>query len=143
MKKSIIGVAICLLSISCKVVDVPETFHFELDGGSYPTKVEVIVTSDIPAASQYVNFYLDSTVTTDDFNGAAGLTFDSETGDRIIIWLEKASFNPEDVGIINHELMHAVTTTMYCAGIPFSDSSEEAYAYQLQYYSNQFYNKIK
>ena len=132
-----------MLSIGCEIPEVPETSHFELDGGSYPMRVEVIVTSDVEAASDYVRLNLDSTVTVDDFEGAAGVTFDSEDCNYVIIWLEKASFHPEDMSIINHELMHAVTTTMYCAGISFSDSSEEAYAYQLQHYSNQFYNKIK
>jgi hypothetical protein len=32
---------------------------------------------------------------------------------------------------------------MQWAGVEYSDETEEVYAYQLQYLSNQFYNKIK
>jgi hypothetical protein len=105
--------------------------------------VEVIITPDTETVCEYVKTTLDSTVVMADFEGAAGVTFDSEGGDRVVIWLEKASLDPEDVGIINHELMHAVSSAMYCAGIPFESSTEEAYAYQLQHYSIQFYNKLK
>jgi hypothetical protein len=143
MKKLIIGAVICLLSTDCKIPEAHDTLHFELDGGSYPAMVEVIITSDIQSASEYIRNTIDSTVVVDDFEASAGMTFNSEDGGHIVIWLEKASLNPEDISVINHELMHAVASTMYYAGVSFTDSSEEAYAYQLQHYSNQFYNKIK
>lgn len=116
-----------------------ESDFFVLDGGTYPVEIEVLITPDIEAAAQYVRDNLDSTVTACDFDGAAGLTFDFQDGKPGIIWLESA----QDPGIVNHELLHATINTMRHSGVSLSDSSEEAYAYQLQYLTTQFYNKIK
>ena len=116
---------------------------FSLRGGTFPVTVDVLITPDVEMAAQYVRDNLDTTVQPCDFDGAAGLTFDFQDGKAAIIWLEKATLDPEDIAIINHELLHATMNTMRYSGVSLSDSSEEAYAYQLQYYSNQFYNKIK
>ena len=118
---------------------VEESDFFVLEGGSYPVEIEVIINPDIEVAAQYVKDNLDSTVTVHDFDGAAGLTFDFQDGKPGIIWLESA----QDPGIVNHELLHATINTMRHSGVSLSDSSEEAYAYQLQYLTTQFYNKIK
>jgi hypothetical protein len=116
---------------------------FSLNGGSYPVTIDVIITPDTEAAAQYVRDNLDSTIQASDFDGSAAITFDFQDGKPGIIWLESATFDPQDISIINHELLHATLNTMRYSGVSLSDSSEEAYAYQLQYYSNQFYNKIK
>ena len=116
-----------------------ESDFFMLDGGSYPITIEVIINPDIEAAAEYVKDNLDSTITACDFDGAAGLTFDFQDGKPGIIWLESA----HDPGIVNHELLHATINTMRHSGLSLSDSSEEAYTYQLQYLTTQFYNKIK
>lgn len=118
---------------------VEESDFLILDGGSYPVTIEVLINPDVEAVAQYVRDNLDSTVTACDFDGAAGLTFDFQDGKPGIIWLESAY----DPGIVNHELLHATINTMRHSGLSLSDSSEEAYAYQLQHLTNQFYNKIK
>ena len=118
---------------------VEESDFFVLDGGTYPVEIEVLINPDVEAAAQYVRDNLDSTVTACDFDGAAGLTFDFQDGKPGIIWLESA----HDPGIVNHELLHATINTMRHSGLSLSDSSEEAYTYQLQYLTTQFYNKIK
>ena len=118
---------------------VEESDFFVLEGGAYPVEIEVIINPDIEVAAEYVKDNLDSTVTACDFDGAAGLTFDFQDGKPGIIWLESA----QDPGVVNHELLHATINTMRHSGVSFNDSSEEAYAYQLQYLTTQFYNKIK
>jgi hypothetical protein len=39
--------------------------------------------------------------------------------------------------------LHATISIMSWAGIPFNESTEESYAYELQYLTNQFYKQIK
>ena len=130
--------------VGCEEVETlqsdPELIY--LSGGTFPAEYLVLVTSDVEAAALYVRENLDSTIQACDFDGAAGLTFEGDGSQPGIIWLESARI-PEDVPFINHELLHATINTMRYSGVSLCDSSEEAYAYQLQYYSNQFYNKIK
>lgn len=101
--------------------------------------IEVLINPDVEMAAQYVRDNLDTTVTACDFDGAAGLTFSFDDGKPGIIWLSSI----DDPGVINHELLHATINTMRYSGVSLDDSSEEAYAYQLQYLTTQFYNKIK
>jgi len=117
----------------------PYTDFFTLDGGSFPMEIDVLINPDVEVATQYVKDNLDSTITACEFDGAAGLTFSAQDGKPGIIWLSSI----DDPGIVNHELLHATINTMRYSGVSFSDSSEEAYAYQLQHLTNQFYNKIK
>lgn len=134
-----------LLALSGCSIDedyIQEDF-FSLDGGSYPVTIDVIITPDTETAAQYVRDNLDTTVQACDFDGAAGLTFDFQDGKPGIIWLESATFDPESISIINHELLHATLNIMRYSGVSLSDSSEEAYAYELQYLTNQFYKQIK
>ena len=146
MKKLIKGVSIFCISmlVGCESAEMhePETELVYLEGGTFPAEYVVLVTPDIEAAAMYVRENLDSTIQACDFDGAAGLTFEGIDNKPGIIWLESARI-PEDVPVINHELLHATLNTMRYSGVSLSDSSEEAYAYQFQYYSNQFYNKIK
>lgn len=129
--------------VGCEEVEIqPDTELITLQGGSFPAEYVVLITPDTEAAAMYVRENLDSTIQACDFEGAVGLTFERIDDQPGIIWLESARI-PEDVPIINHELLHATINTMRYSGVSLSDSSEEAYAYQLQYYSNQFYNKIK
>lgn len=146
MRKSMKNVSFFLKSIlistlltGCVSMEEPHTDFFVMDGGSYPMQIEVIINPDVEIAAEYVKDNLDSTITACEFDGAAGLTFDFQDGKPGIIWLSDIN----DPGIINHELLHATVNLMRYSGVSFDDSSEEAYAYQLQYLTNQFYNKIK
>ena len=110
---------------------------FILDGGTYDTEIHVIITPDTNKAFQFVIERINHPVEPEDFN-ASGVTFTDEEG-AIVMWLE----NTEDKGVISHELLHATLSIMLWAGIPLNDTTEESYAYQLQYLTNQFYNKLK
>jgi len=111
---------------------------FTLSAGTFDMDVTVIVTEDTLYAANYIRENLDSTVVGADLD-CRGATFGTVDGKSPIIWLPTT----EDVSINNHELFHATMNIMQWAGVEYSDETEEVYAYQLQYLSNQFYNKIK
>lgn len=108
-----------------------------LDGGTYDTEVNVIITTDPDVAFEFVAEHVDNPITPRDFE-ASGVTFTDEEG-RVAVWISDSN----DKGVVNHELLHATFSIMMWAGIPLNESTEESYAYQLQYLTNQFYNKLK
>lgn len=114
------------------------TCKFTIPGGTFDMDVRVIITEDTAYAAEYIRENLDASVTGNDLN-CRGITFGVLDGRGPIIWLPTA----EDVSINNHELFHATMNIMQWAGVEYSDKTEESYAYQMQYLSNQFYNKIK
>lgn len=114
------------------------TCKFTIPGGTFDMDVRVIITEDTAYAAQYIRENLDASVTGNDLN-CRGITFGVLDGRGPIIWLPTS----EDVSINNHELFHATMNIMQWAGVEYSDKTEETYAYQMQYLSNQFYNKIK
>lgn len=111
---------------------------FTIPGGTFDMDVRVIITEDTAYAAEYIRENLDASVTGNDLD-CRGVTFGVLEGRAPIIWLPTA----EDVSINNHELFHATMNIMQWAGVEYSDKTEESYAYQMQYLSNQFYNKIK
>ena len=109
-----------------------------LSGSTFDLDVKVLITDDIDFAVKYVKENLDSTVKSEDFDARA-VTFGTIDGKSPIIWLPHET----TVDVINHELLHATVSIMNWAGVPLTDSTEEVYAYELQYLSNQFYKQIK
>jgi hypothetical protein len=70
----------------------------------------------------------------------------SNDGDNLVIVMLKADSSH---GVIAHELFHAVTFIMATVGIKLNSlvedkdgSTEEAYAYMIEYVTNKFYDKI-
>ena len=108
-----------------------------LPGGTFDLDVVVLITDDIQFATDYVRANLDSTVTEEDF-AARAVTFPTQDGKPIIIWMPYGT----KVDVINHELFHATVGVMQWAEIPFTPTTEEAYAYQLQYLSQQLDNQL-
>jgi len=108
-----------------------------ISGSTFDMDVTVIVTEDTAYAAQYVRDNLDSTVTSKDFDARA-VTFGPVEGKPIIIWLSDA----EDKGVVAHELLHAMLYKLHWAGMELTSETEEAFAYELQYLTNQFYNQI-
>jgi hypothetical protein len=108
-----------------------------LTGSTFDMDVIVLITEDTAYAAQYVRENLDSTVTSKDFDARA-VTFGSQEGKPIIVWLSDA----EDEGVVAHELLHATLHIMYWAGVEINPATEEIFAYQLQYLTNQFYNQL-
>jgi hypothetical protein len=110
---------------------------FIINGGTYDVDVIVIITPDIEKAMEFVMENITTPVTPEDFQ-ASGTTFMDEEG-RIVMWLSSS----EDEGVITHELFHTTSFIMSWFDIPFDESTEHAYAYELQYLTNQFYKQIK
>lgn len=108
-----------------------------ITGSTFDMDVVVLVTQDTAYAAQYVRENLDSTVTGKDFDARA-VTFGPQDGKPIIIWLSDA----EDKGVVAHEFFHATLYKMYWAGMELHSETEEAFAYELQYLTTQFYNQV-
>jgi len=108
-----------------------------ITGSTFDLDIIVLVTEDTAYAAQYVRDNLDPTVTNKDFDARA-VTFGPVEGKPIIIWLSDA----EDKGVVAHEFFHATLYKMYWAGMELHSETEEAFAYELQYLTNQFYNQV-
>lgn len=118
--------------------DTPKAAReFDINGGTFDQDVHVIITEDTAYALSYVRKYLDSSASADDFNSRA-TTFPTQDGRPTIVWFS----NTSDTVIINHELLHVTFDIMKWAGVDFSDNTEEAYAYEMQYLTKEFYEKL-
>lgn len=120
----------------------PELFAkyqvISLEGSTFDLDVTVLITDDTAFAVNYVRENLDSTAKSQDFDARA-VTFTTLDGKPPIIWMPYHT----PVDVVNHELMHATADVMRWAGVPLTDTTEEVYAYELQYLSDQFFKQIK
>lgn len=108
-----------------------------LSGSTFDMDVTVLVTEDIDYALKYVRENLDSTVTIQDFDARA-VSFPIVDGKSPIIWMATT----DDQGVIAHEIFHTALNIMYWAGMELNSETEEAFAYEVQYLTNQLYNQI-
>lgn len=108
-----------------------------LSGSTFDMDVTVLVTEDIDYAVKYVRENLDSTVTIQDFDARA-VSFPILDGKSPIIWMATT----EDKGVIAHEIFHTALNIMYWTGMELNSETEEAFAYEVQYLTNSFYNQI-
>lgn len=115
---------------------------FELDGGTFNMTIDILVGSDKAKAIQYVNYQFDTKYTVDILNGIGGMTFTNEGG-YLIIWVANLNKTPEDIGYIEHELLHAVVYIMNYSGVTLSEESEETFTYELSYLTRQLYKHVK
>jgi len=109
-----------------------------LKGSTFDMDVTVLITDDVSFATKYVKENLDSTVTAADFNARA-VTFPIVDGKSPIIWMSSI----EDQGVVAHELFHTTLNIMYWTGMELNSETEEAFAYEIQFLTNSFYNQIK
>lgn len=109
-----------------------------LKGSTFDMDVIVLITEDTAFAARYVQQHLDTTATSADFD-ARGVTFTINDGRSPIVWMPDAN----DQTVVAHELLHATINILNWAGVPLTEDTEEAYAYELQYLTNEFYNQIK
>jgi len=108
-----------------------------IKGDTFDLNVTVIVTESIPVALKYVRENLDSTVTAADFDARA-VSFPTIDGKSPIIWMA----DTKDKGVVAHELFHTALNVMYWTGMELNSETEEAFAYEIQYLTNSFYNQI-
>ncbi len=65
------------------------------------------------------------------FKGNFGRTVILDGG-QIVLWIR----DPKNLGVLAHEVYHAVNMLMYKVGITGTDSSEEAFAYAIGFMMN-------
>lgn len=109
-----------------------------LKGSTFDMDATVLITEDVAFATKYVQENLDSTVRASDFNARA-VSFGIVDGKSPIIWMSSI----EDQGVIAHEMFHTTLNIMYWAGMELNSETEEAFAYEIQFLTNSFYNQIK
>lgn len=116
------------------VISEKYTDHvFTIPGETFDLDVVVVIESDIKKAYKVVK-KIDTTATIADFD-ARGVTFIN--GSSIVVWMPEV-----DKQIVAHELLHANFAIMTWAGVPLNEYTEEVYAYNLQYLTNQFYKQL-
>lgn len=117
------------------------TTYFKISFGSYGDSAYIIVTDDINKAYSFIYNNSDSTIDIKDLQSSSGVTVANGYG-LPTIWLRDTSLTAESIGVINHEIFHLTYYIMHRAGIPLSDDTDEAYAYELDYISSQIYKHI-
>jgi hypothetical protein len=132
---------VCIIFVAYIVQTNPDiTTRYKvitLPGDTFDLDVTVLVTDDIAFATKYVRENLDSTVTSVDFDARA-VSFATVDGKPPIIWMAST----EDQGVIAHEIFHTALNIMYWTGMELNSETEEAFAYEVQYLTNSFYNQI-
>jgi hypothetical protein len=137
---------ILLLFISCQNPIQKGSFGnfsiITIEASTFDMPVFVIITQDTLKALKFVQENNDTSATISDFE-ARGVTFPINDGKPPIIWIPHMDWGAEDISIMNHELLHANFSILAWANVPLCDSSEEAYTYNYQFLSKQFYEKVK
>jgi len=137
---------IILLFISCQ--NHPQKGNFgnfriiTIEPSTFDMPVLVIITEDTIKALKFIKENNDSSAKIEDLE-ARGVTFTVNEGKPPIIWIPHMDGSPEDISILNHELLHANFSILSWAGLSLSDSTEEVYAYNYQFLIKKFYEHIK
>ena len=139
-------IIILLLFISCQNQPSKGSFGdfriITIEPSTFDMPIFVIITEDTSKALEFVKNNNNSDATIEDFDARA-ITFPINDGKPPIIWIPHMDGSAEDISIINHELLHANFSILSWAGVSLSDSSEEAYTYNYQFITKEFYGKIK
>lgn len=108
----------------------------------YDIDVAVVIGRDTTKVVRLVRYYLwNGKISSADLN-ARGVTFWPDTSLGIpVIWIPAVPTNPEEHGILAHELTHMSHLIMMYCGIPLTEETMEAYAYEHGYLTTQFYEK--
>lgn len=64
------------------------------------------------------------------------------SGGQTLLWLKEKPKNVSGLAILSHEIFHCTCFILEKVGIPLSETSDEAYAYLLQFISNKIYNEL-
>lgn len=70
-----------------------------------------------------------------------GKTIMFPTG-QTLIWLKRKPQSINDLAILNHEIFHCTCFILNRCGIQMSKKSDEAFAYLIQYLTEQIYNEL-
>lgn len=61
---------------------------------------------------------------------------------QVLLWLKNKPSSIEELAILNHEIFHCTCFILERLGITYSESSDEAYAYLIQYLTNKIYSNL-
>jgi len=135
-----------LLIISCQNPIQKGSFGnfsiITIEASTFDMPVFVIITQDTLKALKFVQENNDTSASITDFEARA-VTFPINDGKPPIIWIPHMDWSAEDISIMNHELLHANFSILAWANVPLCDSSEEAYTYNYQFLTKQFYGKVR
>jgi len=59
-----------------------------------------------------------------------------------LLWLNEKPTSVNGLATLNHEIFHCVCFILERVGIVYSESSDEAYAYLIEYLTKQIYNEL-
>jgi hypothetical protein len=135
-----------LLFISCQNHTQKVSFGdfriITIEPSTFDMPVLVIITEDTIKALKFIRENNDSSAKIE-YLEARGVTFPINQGKPPVIWIPHMDGSPEDISILNHELLHANFSILSWAGLSLSDSTEEVYAYNYQFLIKKFYEHIK
>ena len=116
---------------------------FTISGGTFPSDVRVLITEDTTFALKYIQRY-DSTIKAENLRGAAAETF-CLNGDEVpLIWLKYVDMDDySSIGSVYHEVFHVTSEILRYHGVQLDDSTDDVYAYEVEYFSNQIYQNVK
>lgn len=113
------------------------TTPFKMDGGTFDLDIYVYITKDTNIIRNQIAHIVDVPPEEISFEARA-ITF-FRPGYPIVLWFPK---NPES-SVLNHELTHVTVSILQWANVPLSNDTEEVYAFEMQYLTNQFYKNVR
>jgi hypothetical protein len=119
---------------------VPKIDTFTISCGTFPSDVRVLITEDTTFALKYIQRYY-SSIEAVNLRNTEAETFCLNGQEPPLIWLK--CIDEEFTPVIHHELFHAISSILRYSDIQLCDSTDEVYAYELEYLSNQLYEHIK
>ena len=63
-------------------------------------------------------------------------------GGQTLLWLKDKPNSISSLATLNHEIFHCTCFILERVGIIYSNDSDEAYAYLIEYLTKQIYNKL-
>lgn len=114
---------------------------FIINHGTYPFDILVIIDHDDKEAEEEISKICDLTDEEKDLIKCVGRgrTCMLEGGQTVLRVENDKYFN----ATVAHEIFHCVDFLFRKIGIQLSENSDEAYAYQIEYLTKQFYEKIR
>ena len=113
----------------------------KIEGKVFDLDTYVIITKDTALARKATLMIVEESVETEDFQNRALTIF--QMGYPVVLWIPSKPKNIEEYSILNHEILHVVSSILKWAGVPLSDDTEEVYGHMMQYYSKEIYKLMR
>lgn len=121
---------------------------FEVKDATMSSAVTLIVNCDFKQFKKVLAKY--SGHKTDDealekFRNSQGMTLEVDLirgGSSRVIWVEHFDWMIHDMGVLVHEITHAVSGIMESKNIPYRYENDEVVAYMTEFYTVEFFKKL-